>query len=291
MSTTSPDTHAKLRPPPLAAARWSPDGFWGERFARCRDVMVPAMGRLMLEDERVRWIGNFEVAAGMVEGRHRGPRWNDGDFYKWLEAAAAVYAVTKDAALGAQLDAIIDLVARVQDPDGYIHTDVQIVERGGAAGEKTQAYIANAGAATAAPKRFGNPMDFEMYNHGHLITAACVHHAASGKTNFLAVAVKAADFLAREFDTPTPDRARHGICPSHLMALIDLHRTTGEPRYRDLAKKLLDMRDLVARGDDDNQDRVPFRKQTTAHGHAVRATYLYAGAADVYATTGDTTLL
>src|SRR5678809_107034 len=51
------------------------------------------------------------------------------------------------------------------------------------------------------------------------------------------------------------------------------------------------MRDLVTSGDDDNQDRIPFRQQTTAHGHAVRATYLYAGAADLYAETGDQSLI
>jgi DUF1680 family protein len=74
------------------------------------------------------------------------------------------------------------------------------------------------------------------------------------------------------------------------MALIDLSRVTGEPRYRDLAKRLLDMRDLVAVGDDDNQDRVPLRKETRAVGHAVRGTYLWAGAADVLAEMGDTSL-
>ena len=209
--------------------------------------------------------------------------------YKWLEAAAATLAFEKDDELSKQLDSIIDIIARTQDPDGYIHTDVQIVERGGAAGEKTTAYIANAG-PSAAPKRFGNPMDFEMYNHGHLITAAVVHHVATGKTTLLDVARKAADFLAKQFADPSPEQARHGICPSHLMALIDLHRLTGEAKYRDLAVKLLNMRDLVTRGDDDNQDRIPFRQQTTAHGHAVRATYLYAGAADIYAETGDRTL-
>src|SRR5579862_8478817 len=75
------------------------------------------------------------------------------------------------------------------------------------------------------------------------------------------------------------------------MGLVELYRATHEKRYLDLATKLLNMRDLVTRGDDDNQDRVPFREQTVAHGHAVRATYLYAGAADIYTETGDQALL
>jgi DUF1680 family protein len=245
---------------PPGSARWT-SGFWADRFACCRDVMVPTMGRLMCETVRVKFLGNFEVAAGKVAGRHRGPKWNDGDFYKWLEAAALV---------GAKIDPLIEFIAQAQDADGYIHTDVQIAQR-----------------AAQDVKRFGNPMGFEMYNMGHLITTACAHHRATGKTNLLDIAKKSADYLAVAFANPTPDQARHGICPAHLMGLTDLFRTTGEKPYLDLAVKLLNMRDLVERGDDDNQDRIPFRKQTTAHGHAVRATYLYAGAADIYMETGD----
>jgi uncharacterized protein len=232
------------------------------------------MSRLMQDTQRIRFLGNFEVAAGLVEGTHRGAKWNDGDFYKWFESAAATYAASHDPALDAEMDRIIALIARTQDSDGYIHTDVQIRRR---AGEDI--------------KRFSNLMDFEMYNMGHLMTAACVHHHATGKSNLLAVARKAADFLAIQFENPTPETARHGICPSHLMGLVELHRTTRDRRYLDLAVKLLAMRDLVPNGDDDNQDRIPLKQQRHIVGHAVRATYLYAGAADIYAETGDESLL
>ena len=107
----------------------------------------------------------------------------------------------------------------------------------------------------------------------------------------LNVAVKAADFLYRLFEKPTPELARNAVCPSHYMGTVDLYRTTGDRKYLRLAVKLLDLRDVATGGTDDNQDRVPFRKQTEAVGHAVRANYLYAGAADVYAETGDATLL
>src|SRR5436309_5275736 len=149
ITDTSSSPFVKLRSVGFADAQWT-RGFWADRFACCRDSMVPAMQRLMTETERPRYIGNFEVAIGAVEGKHRGPKWNDGDFYKWLEAAAA-------GGLHRELDPYIDLIARTQAKDGYIHTDVQIAQRAGS--EKP---------------RFGNPMDFEMYNHGHLITAACV---------------------------------------------------------------------------------------------------------------------
>jgi DUF1680 family protein len=75
------------------------------------------------------------------------------------------------------------------------------------------------------------------------------------------------------------------------MGTVELYRTTRDPKHLALAKKFLDLRDLLEGGTDDNQDRIPFRKQTAAAGHAVRANYLYAGAADLYAETGDPTLL
>ena len=85
----------------------------------------------MTETQRVRFLGNLEVAAGICEGVHRGPRWNDGDFYKWLESASAIVGATKDKKLEGQLDQLIDLIARTQEKDGYIHTDVQISQRTG----------------------------------------------------------------------------------------------------------------------------------------------------------------
>jgi DUF1680 family protein len=118
-----------------------------------------------------------------------------------------------------------------------------------------------------------------------------VHHRATGKANFLAVARKTADFLCEVFKEPTPRLARCAICPSHYMGMVEMYRTTREPRYLALARKFIEMRDLVQDGTDDNQDRIPFRKQNRAAGHAVRANYLFAGAADLYSETGDRSLL
>src|SRR5262245_36598595 len=273
MSKASVSPFAKVRSLGLTDVRWT-RGFWAERFQNCIESMVPTMLRLMTDTERPRFVGNFEVACGIVEGRHRGPRWDDGDFYKWLEAAAAVLGYTKDPTLDAQLDELIDLIGKTQADDGYIHTDIQIRQRGG-----------------EAVPRYDNPMDFEMYNMGHLITAACVHQRATGKSNLMKLALKAADFLDETFKNPRPEQARHGICPAHLMALVELYRVTGTKKYLGLAVRLLNMRDMVKDGDDDNQDRIPFRQQTTAHGHGVRSTYLYAGAADIFSETGDETLM
>jgi uncharacterized protein len=109
----------------------------------------------------------------------------------------------------------------------------------------------------------------------------------TGKSEFLNLARKTADFLCEAFRNPTPELARNSVCPSHYMAVVDLYRTTGELRYLELANKFLKMRNLVSDGDDDNQDRIPFSEQREALGHAVRANYLYAGAADFLLETGD----
>ncbi len=274
--TAAPATAKPDRPQPvgLAEARWT-TGFWADRFVTCSTATVPAMGRLMDGAERSHFLHNFRLASGLARGTHRGPPWNDGDFYKWLEAAAAVYAVTRDPGLDRQLDDAIAVVAKAQRADGYLHTPVLIKNRNGD--------------ATAKP--FADRLNFEMYNFGHLFTAACVHHDATGKKTLLSVALKAADFLDAAFRDPSPELARNAVCPSHYMGTVQLYRTTRDPKHLALAKKFLDLRDIAVDGTDDNQDRVPFRKQTEAVGHAVRANYLYAGAADVYAETGDRTLL
>ena len=264
--------YAKLKPPTGAGVRWM-EGFWAEWFAICQDVMIPNMWRLLQDDDISHAYANFRIAAGLETGEHRGPKWHDGDFYKWLEAACHVYKVTGDASLDSLLDDIIDLIGRVQRDDGYIHTPAIIASR--QAGDEN---------------RFHERLHFETYNMGHLMTAACVHHHATGKITLLNIAKKSIEFLYNFYKTATVELARNAICPSHYMGVVDMYRVTGEPRYLELARNLVEIRNLV-QGGDDNQDRLPFRNQEVAVGHAVRANYLYAGVADIYAETGDPALL
>jgi len=274
LTETSTSPHAVVRSVGLAETRWT-EGFWADRFATCRTMMVPNLWKVMSGTEPSQFFHNLRIAAGDVEGKHRGPQWNDGDFYKWLEAAAAILAVVKDDELDRHVDEAITVIARAQRSDGYLHTPVLIRNR--------------QGDRDAQP--FQDRLNFETYNLGHLITAACVHHRATGKTSLLQVALKAADFLAEALRTRAPQLARNAVCPSHYMAIIELYRTTHDPRHLELASGLFNLRNLDVDGGDDNQDRIPFRQQTTAVGHAVRANYLYAGAADLAAETGDPTLL
>jgi uncharacterized protein len=269
----SASPHAKVRTVGLDEVRWT-QGFWAGRFDSCRNQMLPVMGRLMEGTNYSQYFRNFEIAAGLAEGRYRGAPFNDGDFYKLIEAASAMYAATRDEYWSRNLDRGIEVIAQAQRADGYLHTPVLVAQRNGD--------------TNALP--FKDRNNFEMYNFGHLFTAACVHHRATGQTNLLAVARKAADFLCATFSNSTPEVARSSVCPAHYMGIVELYRETREPRYLELAKKFFALRSQIADGGDDNQDRIPFEQQTNAVGHAVRANYLYAGAADLFLETGDTNL-
>lgn len=276
---TTHSPHAKMYMPDLGDVKWT-GGLLGERFDVCRTTMVPHLWEIFQDDNESHAWSNFLIAAGLGKGRDgkfHGPPFNDGDFLKWVEALSQIYAVTRDPAIERQLDEIIAVVAKAQREDGYLHTQKIIPQRAG----------------DAKATEFENRDHFETYNMGHLMTAACVHYRATGKTTLLALARKAADYIDHLCQTVPADLARNAICPSHYMGVVELYRATHEPRYLALAKQLIEIRSLVPPevGSDQNQDRVPFRQMTEAVGHAVRANYLYAGVADVFAESGDASLL
>jgi DUF1680 family protein len=132
---------------------------------------------------------------------------------------------------------------------------------------------------------------------GHLLTAACIHHRATGKDSFLSVARKLADYLYGVFQPRPKHLALYGWNPSNIMGLVELYRTTGDKRYLELADIFVTMRGSVPNvpGErhpgDQNQNSAPLRKETKAVGHCVTAAYLYCGAADVVAETGEQELM
>ncbi|MFL1012164.1 aceric acid hydrolase [Flavisericum labens] len=274
LTANSDSPHTKLKSLDLQDVVWT-DGFWKEQFDVETRNTLPYMWALYHNDSVSHAYANFKIAAGLEKGKHAGPSFHDGDFYKIMEGMASAYAVTKDPKLDKQMDEAIAMFRSVQRADGYINTPVLIEERWG----------------TLGPEELKKQLGFEKYNMGHLMTAACVHYRATGKENFLNVAKGVADFLYDFYKKASPELARNAICPSHYMGIVEMYRTVKDPRYLELANNLIDIRGTTNDGTDDNQDRIPFRQQTTAMGHAVRANYLYAGIADLYAETGEEKLM
>jgi DUF1680 family protein len=201
----SKSPHAVVRTVGVGDVSWT-DGFWAERVATCREQSIPSMWRLMESGQYKPFLGHFLIAAGEAEGDYHGAKWNDGDFYKWIEAASASLAVEPDDQLRAHVDRAVAAIVAAQREDGYIHTPVLVGQRNG----------------DASARPFSDRFAFEMYNMGHLMTAACIHHRVTGRNDLLQAACKTGDFLQETFRTPTPELARNSVCPSHYMALVEL---------------------------------------------------------------------
>ena len=300
LTDMSRSKQAKMQNLPMGATQWT-GGFWGDRFQMLSTTGIWDMWETWNTPyETIDALGlhgshgfaNFQVAAGTVKGKHHGPPFHDGDMYKWLEACAAVYAVTKDPKVDALMDQFIEQVALAQRADGYIHTPVVISERN--AGIDTHAGTENAAGIEIGKDQkhaFASRLNFETYNLGHLMTAGIIHKRATGKTTLFNCGKKAADFLYNFLTNDAAELSRNAICPSHYMGAAEMYRETGDEKYLTLAKGLIAIRDSVTNGEDHNQDRHKFRDQYEAMGHAVRANYLYAGVADLYAETGETQLM
>ena len=266
---TSRSRHTRLRPLPLTDVRLS-DSFWEPRRRVNREFTLPSQYEHLENTGRV---DNFRRAAGKIEVPFRGLNFNDSDVYKWLEAASWTLATVQDPDLEQMVDAAIAEIADAQEPDGYLDTYYTF--------EK-------------ASERWTNLRDtHELYVAGHLIQAAVAHHRSTGSERLLEVAIKFADHICNTFG-PEEEGKRPGTDGHEeiAMALVELARHTGDARYLEQAQFFVDARGhgLVG-GDEYHQDHEPFREQGEIVGHAVRALYLNAGAADIYAETGETALL
>lgn len=281
----SKPTHSSVKSPfakwdsiNIGDCRWT-SGFWADKFKVCEESMLPYMGDLLCGDIG-HALNNFKIAAGLKEGKHQGMFWHDGDFYKWMEAAAYVYAQNGDPSILKQLDAHISIIAQAQMEDGYLQTQIQL---------------------RPEVDRYENRKYHEMYNTGHLLISACVHHKVSGQSNFLDIAIKHANLLYTIFYPETKQFGRFGFNQTQIMGLVELYRITKDQKYLNLAERFINRRgkyevihhpttegypigDMV-------QERIPLREAHEAAGHAVLALYYYAGAADVFAETGEQALL
>nr|MBP9005676.1 glycoside hydrolase family 127 protein [Candidatus Neomarinimicrobiota bacterium] len=218
---------------------------------------------------------NFLIAGGRKKGPVRGKMpFDDTDVYKIIEGASYSLISRPNPALAAYLDSIISIIKIGQEPDGYLTTWFTI-----------DRMHPPAWWAQPSPNRWDHEeSNHELYNSGHLFEAAAAHYRATGKQNFLKIALKNADLLVASFG---PDKLR--VPPGHQIVetgLIKLYHITNNPQYVELARFFLELR-----GDSTShklygeysQDHLPVTKQTEAVGHAVRAMYMYAGMTDIAA--------
>ena len=269
------------------------DEFWAPRRKTNCEVSVPhqyAMNRETgrIDAWRLQWKPGTEPKPHIF--------W-DSDVAKWIESASYCLAGKRDPVMEGHIDAVVELMAKAQLPDGYLNSHFIQVE----------------------PKmRWKNLGHWhELYCAGHLMEAAVAYYQATGKRRMLDVIVRYADHIDARFG-PGKHAGTSGH-PEVELALVKLYRATGEKRYLALALFFLDQRGqkpsvfqremehLTAEqaathraffvkpdgsfNTEYNQDHLPVREQTVPVGHAVRAMYLYSGMADVGALTGDRRLI
>ncbi|MCX6868654.1 MAG: glycoside hydrolase family 127 protein [Verrucomicrobia bacterium] len=271
------DKLATIKPVPFTAVHLD-DVFWTPRIETNRAVTIPYTFGKCEETGRV---DNFVRAAKKLRGEKleddqvRGYSFDDTDIYKILEGASFGLSIKADPKMETYLDGLIEKIAAAQEPDGYLYTARTINP------EKPHGW--------AGQKRWEKERDLshELYNMGHFYEAAVAHYLATGKKSMLNIATKNADLLCNVFG---PGKNEHW--PGHQiieMGLCKLYRTTGEKKYLDLAKFFLD-----TRGPDYGTYAQAHKKvldQDKGVGHAVRATYMYSGMADVATLTGDTSYI
>ena len=275
---------------PFTSVKITPNTFWGDRIKAAREVTIPLAFSKCESEHRYK---NFEMAAYTLQHPgHPGlqtPEWNvarfmgfsfdDTDVYKTIEGASYVLQTYPDAKLKAYIDSVLDVVAAAQEPDGYLYTARTINP------QHPHGWAAN--------KRWAaeEHASHELYNLGHMVDAACAHYQATGSTKFLDIAKRYADCVVKEVG---PNAGQACVVPGHQiaeMALARLYVLTGEKKYLDEAKFLLDYRGKTEHKDVYSQSDKPVVDQTEAWGHAVRAGYMYAGMADVAALLGDSSYI
>jgi hypothetical protein len=266
-----------VKPVPFTSVHFN-DVFWTPRIDINRTVTIPfAFGK----NEETGRVDNFVRAAAALRGETLANRkapgypFDDTDIYKVIEGASYALSVQPDARLDAYVDGLIAKIAAAQEPDGYIYTTRTI--------DPLHPH------QWAGTKRWEleTVLSHELYNLGHLYEAAAAHYQATGKRNLLDIALKSAALLENTFGP-----GKQSIWPGHQiveMGLAKLYRVTGHQGYVDLAKFMLDVRgqDGLRGAGPYNQSQAKVVDQTEAVGHAVRATYMYSGMADVAALTGD----
>jgi DUF1680 family protein len=247
------------------------DAFWKPKIDK---VATKTLAACIYQTETATpRLRNFERVARNKGEQHEGIFYDDSDVFKALEAMAYSLKTHPNAEMEKKCDEWIDKIAAAQQPDGYLNTWYTL---------------------KGLQDRYTDMSMHEDYNAGHMIEAAVAYYNATGKRKFLDVCIKWAD----HFDALFGPGKRHWVTGHQELelALVKLYKTTKNPKYLKLADWLLSERGKrLAKGYTWTdwkdtayaQDILPVKEQTQITGHAVRAMYMYTGAADVAAQTGD----
>lgn len=253
------------------------DGFWGQRLKASREVTVPlAFSKC---EETGRYENFVKAAHPSDEYKVGGFSFDDTDVYKTIEGASYMLQTYPDKKLKKYIDSVLVIVAAAQEPDGYLYT----------ARTMNPKHPHN----WSGPERWTKVevLSHEFYNLGHMVEGAVAHYLATGKRNFLDIAIRYADCVCKNIgDKPGQKR----LVPGHQiaeMALVRLYTVTGDKKYLEQAKFFLDARGTTTIKDIYSQSHLPVLEQDEAVGHAVRADYMYSGMADVAAITGDSSYI
>jgi len=217
-------------------------------------------------------LDNLRLAASGVGEGYRGPVFMDSDVYKTLEAISWELGREADPGLADFAAETTALLAKAQQPDGYLNSYVQ---------------------ASGKPRYSRLASSHELYCAGHLIQAAVAANRTFDEGALLQVARRFADHLVAEFAGRQAGLDGHPIVET---ALVELYRETGAAAYLELAAQFIDDRGRGLIGDSGFgsrylQDAVPVRQSTMLAGHVVRALYLESGVVDVATELGDAELL
>lgn len=256
-----------IQPVPFTSVKVT-DNFWAPRIKTNHDVTIP----IAIEQSTITGrIKNFEIAAGMAEGEFCSTYpFDDSDVFKIIEGASYSLQTFPDPGLEAKLDSLIEIIGAAQEDDGYLYTYRTIM------GDDSHPWVGKRWEKT-------HLLSHELYNLGHMYEAAVAHYQATGKRNFLDIALKSADLVDKEMGW-----GKIETYPGHQeieIGLVKLFLVTGEQKYLDLAKFFLDVRGPG--GEEYSQSHMKVVDQREAVGHSVRAAYMYTGMADVAALTGD----
>ncbi|MBR1428103.1 MAG: glycoside hydrolase family 127 protein [Prevotella sp.] len=263
-----------------------PGTFWGQRMEAARTVTIPLAFSKCESEHRYE---NFVKAAYTLQhpgheglktdkwdvSKFMGFSFDDTDVYKTIEGASYVLSLAENKTLKNYIDSVLDIVAAAQEPDGYLYTARTINPQKPHGWSGDRRWVKE------------EELSHELYNLGHMVDAACAHYQATGSTKFLDIARRYADCVCREVGSGANQAC---VVPGHQiaeMALARLYLITGDRKYLDEAKFLLDYRGKTHIKNIYSQSHKPVTTQDEAAGHAVRATYMYAGMADVAALTGD----